>query len=122
MRKRRRTRGFPEFGRAGLAIVTATSLVDAIRQTIKFIVTRPFADWIGHFLLSYAFTFFIGCAIVLAVAFVVDRIPKRGLRQYAGVCIAVLLATAAALAMLTTFESLVLAGPDEPPYTSIDSQ
>jgi hypothetical protein len=120
MRKRRRTRGFPEFGRAGLAIVTATSLVDAIRQTIKFIVTRPFADWIGHFLLSYAFTFFIGCAIVLAVAFVVDRIPKRGLRQYAGVCIAVLLATAAALAMLTNFESLVLAGPDEPPYTSID--
>jgi hypothetical protein len=120
MRKRRRTRGFPEFGRAGLAIVTATSLVDAIRQTIRFIVTRPFADWIGDFLLSYAFTFFIGCAIVLAVAFVVDRIPKRGLRQYAGVCIAVLLATAAALAMLTNFESLVLAGPDEPPYTSID--
>ena len=119
-RPRRRTRGFPEFGRAGLAVVAATSLVDAIRQTIRFIVTRPFADWIGDFLLSYAFTFFIGCAIVLAVAFVVDRVPERGLRQYAGVCIAVLLATAAALAMFTTFESLVLAGPDEPPYASID--
>ena len=119
-RPRLRTRGFPEFGRAGLAVVAATSLVDAIRQTIRFIVTRPFADWIGDFLLSYAFTFFIGCAIVLAVAFVVDRVPERGLRQYAGVCIAVLLATAAALAMFTTFESLVLAGPDEPPYASID--
>lgn len=109
-----RTRWFHEFGHAGFAIVAATSLIDAARQNVKFIVTRPMADWIGGFLLSYAYTFFIGCMIVLAVAVVVDHVPKRGLRQYTAVCSAVLLATAAALAMFTAFEQLVLAGADEP--------
>ena len=88
-----RTRWLREFGRAGFAIVAATSLVDAVRQSVKLIVTQPIADWIGGFLLSYAYTFFIGCAIVLAVAFVADRVPKRGRRQYAAVSIAVPLAT-----------------------------
>jgi signal transduction histidine kinase len=110
------TRWLREFGRAGFAIVAATSLVDAVRQAIKFIVTQPVANWIGGFLSFYAYTFFIGCAIVLAVAFVVDRVPKRGRRQYAAVSIAVLLATAAVLAVYTAFDQLVLAGADEPPY------
>jgi len=115
-----RTRWLREFGRAGFAIVAATSLVDAVRQSIKLIVTEPIVHWIGGFLLSYAYTFSIGCAIVMAVAFVADRVPKRGRRQYAAVSIAVVVATAAALALFTAFEQLVLAGADEPPYAWTD--
>ena len=60
-------RWFAGLGWTGFAIVALVALIDAIRQSIKIIVTQPFEQWIVYFLRSYVYAALIGCTILLAV-------------------------------------------------------
>ena len=46
---------FAGLGWSGFAIVAIVALIDAIRQSIKIIVTQPFEQWIVWFLRSYVY-------------------------------------------------------------------
>ncbi|MDQ2917872.1 MAG: histidine kinase [Pseudomonadota bacterium] len=88
----------------GFAIVAIVALIDAVRQSIKFIVTEPFQQWVISLLVSYAYAAFIGCTILLAVVRVLHRVPRRGLRQYAALFVAVAVATAVAVTAIMVWE------------------
>jgi signal transduction histidine kinase len=72
-------------GWPGLTIVAIVALLDALRQSVKFIVTQPFVQWSPYFLSALAYAALIGLSILLAVAFAVHRIPRHGRRQYVAV-------------------------------------
>ena len=88
------TRAKPAFARLhwitapgwpGLTIVAIVALLDAVRQSAKFIVTQPFQQWSPYFLSALAYAGFIALSILLAVAYAVRRIPRHGMRQYVAV-------------------------------------
>lgn len=72
-------------GGPGLAIVAIVALLDALRGSVKLIVTLPFEEWSPYFLSALAYAALIGVSILLAVAFAVHRIPRHGRRQYVAV-------------------------------------
>ena len=69
----------------GLVIVALVAVLDALRDSVKFIVTEPFAEWSPYFASALAYTALIGLSILLAVAYAVHRIPRHGMRQYVAV-------------------------------------
>ena len=101
-------RWFAGLGWTGFAIVALVALIDAIRQSIKIIVTQPFEQWIVYFLRSYVYAALIGCTILLAVVWACNRVPRRGTRQYAAVFGAVVLAAGASVLVIGIWEVLVL--------------
>jgi signal transduction histidine kinase len=74
---------FAGLGRAGFVIVAVVALIDAMRQSIKHIVTEPIAEWSLPFVLTCLASAAIGCAILLAVVYARNRAPSPGARQYA---------------------------------------
>ncbi len=102
-------------GLMGFAVVATAALIDALRQTIKLIVMNE--GWIGEFLYAFGVDMFIGCAILLAVTWAVNRAPSRGPRQYATVFVAVAAAAAAAVFVYMIVEDLVYIEPGEPHMT-----
>lgn len=74
---------FAGLGRAGFVIVAVVALIDAMRQSIKHIVTEPIAQWSLPFVLTCLASAAIGSAILLAVVYARNRAPSRGARQYA---------------------------------------
>jgi signal transduction histidine kinase len=88
-------------GWPGFAIVAIVALLDALRQSAKFIVTQPFGEWSPHFLSALAYAGLIGLSILLAVAYAVHRIPRHGLRQYIAVFGAIAAAACASVLALT---------------------
>jgi signal transduction histidine kinase len=107
-------RWFAGVGWTGFAIVALVALIDAIRQSIKIIVTQPFEQWIVYFLRSYLYAAFIGCTILLAVAWACNRVPRRGTRQYATVFAAVALAAGVSVLAIGIWEALVLDAEESP--------
>ena len=69
----------------GLVIVAIVALLDALRDSVKLIVTQPFAQWSPYFASALAYAALIGLSILLAVAYAVRRIPRHGMRQYVAV-------------------------------------
>ena len=84
-------------GWPGLAIVAIVALLDALRASVKFIVTQPFAEWSPYFASALAFAALIGLSILLAVAYAVHRIPRHGMRQYVVVFGAIVAASGASV-------------------------
>jgi len=109
-----RKRWFAGLGWSGFAIVAIVALIDAIRQSIKIIVTQPFEQWIVWFLRSYVYAGFIGCTILLATVWAHNRFPRRGTRQYVMVFGAVALAAGASVLVIGVWEFLVLDADGSP--------
>jgi hypothetical protein len=101
-----RARWYHGLGRHGFAIVAIVALLDALRDSAKFIVMQPFAQWSVYFASATAYAALIGCAVLLAVVYVVHRIPRQGSRQYATVFAAVAAAAGASM--------LAFGSPEEP--------
>jgi len=95
-------------GWPGLAIVAIVALLDALRASVKFIVTQPFAEWSPYFASALAFAALIGLSILLAVAYAVHRIPRHGMRQYAAVFGAVAVASGASVLALVEIPEISL--------------
>ena len=107
-------RWFAGLGRSGFAIVAIVTFIDALRQSIKIIVTQPFEQWIVYFLRSCVYVGFIGCTILLAVVWAHNRVPRRGARQYAIVFAAVALAAGASVLVIGLWEFMVLDADESP--------
>jgi len=105
---------FAGLGASGFAIVAIVTLIDAIRQSIKIIVTQPFEQWIVYFLRSCVYVGLIGCTILLAVVWAHNRVPRRGGRQYAIVLGAVALAAGASVLAIGVWEFMVLDADESP--------
>ena len=87
-------------GVAGLWIVAIAALIVTLNITARFLVSKPFAQWLavfGHYLGAHLF---IGGLVLLAAAWVRRRFPAHGVAQYAAAAAAVVLATALALLVL----------------------
>ncbi|HKU87199.1 MAG TPA: histidine kinase [Casimicrobiaceae bacterium] len=82
----------------GFAIVAIVALLDALRDSAKYIVMQPFPEWSVYFASATAYAALIGCTVLLVVVYVVHRIPRQSARQYATVFLAV--AAAAGVSML----------------------
>jgi hypothetical protein len=93
-----RARWYEGLGPFGFAIVAIVALLDALRDSAKYIVMQPFAQWSLYFASAAAYAALIGCAVLLAVVYAVHRVPHQGIRQYATVLVAV--ASAAAVSIL----------------------
>lgn len=78
----------------GFAIVLVVTLLDALRVSIKLIVSRPYAEWMVYLLQSCADDLLIGCVILLAVVWASNRVSRGGTRQYAVVFATVAIAVA----------------------------
>ena len=87
-------------GWPGLAIVAIVALLDALRDSVKYIVTQPFEQWNVYFASAFAYAGLIGLSILAAVAYAVHRLPRHGARQYAAVFGAIV---AAAFASVVVF-------------------
>lgn len=85
-------RWFHGLGYTGFAIVAVVALIDAVRQTIKYVVMEPFDEWSVKFLDNYTYGLAIGIAMLVAVVWARNRVPDRGPRQYATVFVAVVTA------------------------------
>jgi signal transduction histidine kinase len=109
-----RARWFAGLGGSGFAIVAIVALTDAIRQSIKVIVTQPFEQWIVYFLRSCVYVGFIGCTILLAVVWAHNRVPRRGRWQYAIVFGTVALAAGASVLAIGVWEYMVLDADGSP--------
>ena len=109
-----RERWFAGLGGSGFAIVAIVTLIDAIRQSIKIIVTQPFEQWTVHFLRSCFYAGLIGCTSLLAAVWARNRVPERGTRQYAVVFGAVALAAGASVLMIGLWEFMVLDADESP--------
>lgn len=96
---------FAGLGRAGFVIVAVVALIDAMRATVKLLVSEPFVDWIGEFGLRCLFSAAIGCAILLAVVYARNRAPGRGARQYVMVFGAAALAAGVVVIAITGLEA-----------------
>jgi signal transduction histidine kinase len=99
---------FAQLRPSGFVIVAIVTLIDALRQSIKIVVTQPFEQWIVHWLRSCVYTGFIGCTILLAVVWAYNRVPRRGMRQYAIVFGAVGLGALASVLVIGVWEFTVL--------------
>jgi LytS/YehU family sensor histidine kinase len=104
---------FAGLGRAGFVIVAVVALIDAMRQSIKFIVTEPIAQWSLPFVLTCLASAAIGCAILLAVVYARNRAPSRGARQYAMVFGAAVIAAAVVVFAVTGLEAWL----EDPTFT-----
>ena len=105
---------FAGLGWTGFAIVAIVTLIDALRQSIKIIVTQPFEQWIVYFMRSCVYAALIGCTILLAVVWARNRVPRRGARQYATVLGVVALAAGASVIAIGIWEVLVLDAGESP--------
>jgi hypothetical protein len=105
---------FAGLGWTGFAIVAIVTLIDALRQSIKIIVTQPFEESIVYFMRSCVYAALIGCTILLAVVWACNRVPRRGTRQYAIVFAAVALAAGASVLAIGIWEMLVLDAGESP--------
>ena len=114
-----RKRWFAGLGGSGFAIVAIVALIDALRQSIKIIVTQPFEQWTVHFLRSCFYAGLIGCTILLAAVWARNRVPERGTLQYTIVSGAVALAAGVSVLMIGLWEFMVL-DADESPRTLSD--
>jgi signal transduction histidine kinase len=101
----RREQWFHGLGYTGFAIVAMVALIDAIRQTIKWVVMEPFQEWIVRFLENYAYGLAIGIAMLLAVVWSRNRVPVRGPRQYATVFFVVATAALAVILVVDAWET-----------------
>ncbi len=108
MRRRavgRSRRWFDGLGRTGFVIVALVALVNALRRTINLIFAPPFTDWVAAFLTTFASSFLLGLAVLLAVAWTVHRVPRHGVRQYIAVAAGVAMTTLVGVTCLLAFES-----------------
>jgi signal transduction histidine kinase len=85
----------------GLVIVAIVALLDALRDSVKYIVTQPFVQWSPYFASAFAYAAVIGLSILLAVAYAVRRVPRHGMRQYVAVFGAIAAAAGASVLVLT---------------------
>ncbi|HEX6138191.1 MAG TPA: histidine kinase [Casimicrobiaceae bacterium] len=100
-------------GRKGFALVAIVALINAIRRTINLILAPPLLDWFLAFVSTFASSLVLGVAILLAVVWTVNRVPRRGFRQYAALAAAVAAATLVGVTFLYAFESDGTFGFDE---------
>jgi signal transduction histidine kinase len=100
-----REQWFHGLGYTGFAIVAMVALIDAVRQTIKWVVMEPFQEWIVRFLENYAYGLAIGIAMLLAVVWSRNRVPVRGPRQYATVFFVVATAALAVILVVDAWET-----------------
>ncbi len=85
----------------GLVIVAIVALLDALRDSVKYIVTQPFVQWSPYFASAFAYAAVIGLSILLAVAYAVRRVPRHGMRQYVAVFGAIAAAAGASVLVLS---------------------
>jgi signal transduction histidine kinase len=83
-------------GREGIAIVVLVAFAISLNATIKFLVSAPLAQWFDAFLSELAEHLFIGSAMLIAAVFARNAIPSPGIRQYAAVVFAVVIAASCA--------------------------
>jgi hypothetical protein len=88
----------------GFAIVVIVALLDALRDSAKYIVMQPFAQWSVYFASATAYAALVGLAVLLAVVYAVHRVPRQGIRQFATVCAAVVAAAGVSILAFTSFD------------------
>ncbi|HEX7328321.1 MAG TPA: histidine kinase [Casimicrobiaceae bacterium] len=83
-------------GREGIAIVVLVAFAVSLNATVKFLVSVPLAQWFDAFLSELAAHLFIGSAMLIAAVYARNAIPSPGIRQYAAVVLAVVIASSCA--------------------------
>jgi len=104
---------FPGLGREGIAIVLVAAFVTSLNSTTKFLVTVPLGEWLGEFASDFACYLFIGSAVLIAAVWARNAVRSPGVKQYAAVALAVVLAASVATVCLEAWlPDGLLAGPD----------
>ncbi|HEX6794369.1 MAG TPA: histidine kinase [Casimicrobiaceae bacterium] len=100
-------------GREGIAIVVVVALVISLNTTAKFLVSVPLGQWFYTFLGDFTMHSIIGMAMLIAAVCARNLVPSPGIRQYAVVVLAVVIAASCAdvvVEALTADEPLMAAG------------
>lgn len=92
-------------GREGIAIVFAAAFVTALNTTVKFLVTVPLGEWLREFAFDFAYYLLIGSAVLIAAVWTRNAVPSQGIKQYAAVALAVVLAASVATVCLEVLTS-----------------
>jgi len=104
---------FHGLGREGIAIVLVAAFVTSLNSTTKFLVTVPLGEWLGEFASDFACYLFIGSAVLIAAVWARNAVRSPGVKQYAAVALAVVLAASVATVCLEVWlPDGLLAGPD----------
>lgn len=109
-----RSRGWLRgLGREGIAIVLVAAFVTSLNSTTKFLVTVPLGEWLGEFASDFTYYLFIGSAVLIAAVWARNAVPSHGVKQYAAVALAVVLAAAVTTVCMEAWTSGgLLVGPD----------
>jgi len=89
-------RWFDGFGREGIAIVVVVAFVTSLNTTVKFLVSVPLTQWLDSFLDEFTAHLIIGSAMLIAAVCARNAVPSPGIRQYAVVVFAVVIAASCA--------------------------
>jgi len=84
------------FGREGIAIVVLVAFVISLNTTVKFLVSVPLGQWLDSFLEEFTAHLIIGSAMLIAAVCARNAVPSPGIRQYAAVALAVVIAASCA--------------------------
>ncbi len=98
----------------GLAIVVIVALIASMNTTTKYLVSRPFDEWLDWFLSDLLFHMIVGTSILLAAVWARYRFPRPGPSQYAAAFAAVTLAVAATLLVIEGWDSQGTFGSEAP--------
>ena len=100
-------------GREGIAIVLAAAVVTSLNTTVKFLVTVPLGEWLREFTSDFTYYLLIGSAVLIAAVWARNAVPSQGIKQYAAVVLAVVLAASVATVCLEVWAfDGAFAGPD----------
>lgn len=110
-----RPRWLNGLGREGVAIVVLVALVTSLNTTVKFLVSFSLAHWLDEFLADFAAHLFVGSAVLIAAVGARNALSSHGIRQYAAVAFAVVVAaTFADVCVEAWMADGPLIGPDDP--------
>jgi signal transduction histidine kinase len=102
----------------GLAVVAIVALINALRRTINFIFSPPFAEWLIGFAEIFVEGVAMGTLILVAVVWTFNRRRRTGWRQYGAVALAVIVSSGIGTLLVNGYDTDWTFTLAEYPYVS----